>query len=197
MSGMGKSRPQPSRRFAAGDTLAPLQLVGAIGGTVTVPPATGYVHLQFRRFSGCMVCNVHLRQVVRRLPEIHAAHVEEVVVFHSTAQEVIRYESELPLTVVADPGKHLYRRFGVERSAMALIGAWRTLPRALIGAAATIARARRLPPITPTGGELGCPADILISASGNVVAVKYGSHAADQWSVDELLEIVAADSADC
>lgn len=40
----------------------------------------------------------------------------------------------------------------------------------------------------------GRPADILIGSSGKVVAVKYRTHGADQWSVDELLRIVASDS---
>ncbi|MDJ0336123.1 redoxin domain-containing protein [Salinibacterium sp. G-O1] len=179
-------------RLSAGDTLPALELVGAIGGSASIPPAQGYVHLQLRRFSGCMVCNVHLKQVVQRLPEITAAHVQEVVVFHSTVAEVKRYESELPFVVVADPDKNLYRRFGVERSSTALLAAWRTLPRAVLGAAITAIRTRRLPPLKPVGGELGCPADVLIDSTGRVVAVKYGTHAADQWSVDELLELVDA-----
>jgi peroxiredoxin len=185
-----------SRRLTAGDRFPAMELVGAIGGSVSVPPAQGYVHLQLRRFSGCMICNVHLRQVVRRLPEIRAAQVQEVVVFHSTDQEVLRYESDLPVTVVADPDRNLYRRFGLERSPAALLGAWRALPRALLGAVATVARIRKLPPLTPTGGEFGCPADILIGSTGVVVAVKYGIHAADQWSVDELLDLVSLDAAE-
>ena len=176
---------------AVGDRFPPLELVGAIGGTVTIPSTAGYVHLQLRRFAGCMVCNVHLRQVVLRLPEIEAAGVQEVIVFHSTKQEVLRHESELPLVVIADPNRDLYRRFGVERSAVALLAAWRTVPGALVGAVATAIRTRRLPPLSPTGGELGRPADFLISSAGEVAAVKYGAHAADQWSVEELLAIVA------
>lgn len=190
---MGHQPVEASQRLKAGDTFPRLTLAGAIGGDVALPPAQGYAHLQLRRFAGCMVCNVHLRQVVRRLPEIQSAGVTEVIVFHSTRQEVIRHEWELALTVVADPTKDLYRRFGVERSGMALLRAWRTLPKALGGAAATAVRTRQLPPLAPTGGELGRPADILIGASGRVVAVKYGTHAADQWSVDELLRIVALD----
>ena len=182
-------------RLSVGDTFPSFEMEGAIGGSVSVPPARGYVHVQLRRFSGCMICNVHLRQVVRRLPEIRAAQVQEVVVFHSTVQEVLRYESDLPFAVVADPDRNLYRQFGVERSPMALLGAWRSLPRALLGAVATAAHIRKLPPFTPTGGELGCPADILIGSTGLVVAVKYGAHAGDQWSVDELLELVSTDSA--
>lgn len=37
--------------------------------------------------------------------------------------------------------------------------------------------------------NLGLPADLLIAADGRVVAAKYGSHAYDQWSVDELLAL--------
>jgi len=186
--------PHPAKRFTAGDAFPQLEIAGAIGGVVAIPPAHGYVHLQLRRFAGCMVCNVHLKQVIARLPEIQAAGVKEVIVFHSTREEVIRHESDLPLTVVADPHQDLYRRFGVERSAAALVRAWRTLPRAIVNATATAFRTRRMPPLAPTGGELSCPADILIDTSGRVVAVKYGTHAADQWSVDELLQIVASDS---
>lgn len=36
---------------------------------------------------------------------------------------------------------------------------------------------------------LGLPADFLIDSTGRVVAVKYGRHANDQWSVDELLRV--------
>jgi hypothetical protein len=36
------------------------------------------------------------------------------------------------------------------------------------------------------------PADFLIGADGAVVARKYGEHADDQWSVDELLRLATA-----
>jgi hypothetical protein len=39
----------------------------------------------------------------------------------------------------------------------------------------------------PTGGQLGVPADFLIASDGRVIAAKYGQHAYDQWTVDELL----------
>jgi hypothetical protein len=49
---------------------------------------------------------------------------------------------------------------------------------------------RRAPlPLAPTNGNLGLPADLLITADGSVAAVKYGAHAYDQWSVDELLDL--------
>jgi hypothetical protein len=36
------------------------------------------------------------------------------------------------------------------------------------------------------------PADFLIASDGAVVARKYGKHADDQWSVDELLRLATA-----
>jgi hypothetical protein len=39
----------------------------------------------------------------------------------------------------------------------------------------------------PTGGRLGLPADFLIDSDGRVLACERGTHANDQWSVDEVL----------
>ena len=52
--------------------------------------------------------------------------------------------------------------------------------------------ARTGPPMLPTGGQLGVPADFLIASDGQVIAAKYGQHAYDQWTVDELLTLPAA-----
>lgn len=62
--------------------------------------------------------------------------------------------------------------------------AWRTV---VAGIAATITGCFRLPAINPHGGRLRLPADFLIDTDGTVLAAKYGEHANDQWSVDELL----------
>lgn len=39
--------------------------------------------------------------------------------------------------------------------------------------------------------ELVVPADFLIDKNGKIVALKYGKHADDQWSVDKLLSLVS------
>jgi hypothetical protein len=89
------------------------------------------------------------------------------------------------------PVKRLYRQFGVEASLKSLRpGAWRAVPSGLRNAIGDAITKRRAPgPVSPTNGRLGLPADVLIDADGRVVAVKYGEHAYDQWSVDELLAL--------
>jgi hypothetical protein len=97
---------------------------------VRIPDPERLVHLQFRRFAGCPICNLHMRSISRRHDEIVAAGVREVVVFHSSADAMREFQ--------------------------------------------------------------GLPADFLIGPDGRVLAVKYGSHADDQWSVDELLDLASA-----
>jgi hypothetical protein len=43
--------------------------------------------------------------------------------------------------------------------------------------------------VNPAGGRFGLPADFLIAPDGTVLACKYGVHAYDQWSGDDLLTL--------
>ncbi|MFI9532958.1 peroxiredoxin-like family protein [Nocardia fusca] len=168
-------------------------LTTVTGADVPVPHSRHLVHLQFRRFAGCPVCNLHLRSIVSRLADIRAGGIREVVVFHSTATELRKYTDDLPLDVIADPDRVLYREFGVEAGRRALLDprAWPAIARAVGTELAATARRddRPAPPSRPEGGRLGLPADFLITPDGAVLAAKYGEHADDQWSVDELLAL--------
>ncbi|MGP4014397.1 peroxiredoxin-like family protein [Saccharopolyspora sp. 5N708] len=160
------------------------ELVTVTGEHVRVPDPERLVHLQFRRFAGCPICNLHLRSIVQRHDEITAAGIREVVFFHSPADELRAYE--LPFAVIADPGKRYYREFGVESGRRALLHP-RTWGAIVRGVALTLVGRYRPPAARQDGGRLGLPADFLIAADGRVLAAKHGTHAYDQWSVDELL----------
>jgi len=169
--------------------IATRELTDVHGKPVAIPQHDALIHLQFRRFAGCPVCNLHLRSFVQRHAELEAAGIREVVVFHSPAEELRAYD--LPFTVIPDPTKQLYREFGVEASPRALLspGVWLPILRAVLRSTWTILlRKEKGPSRTPTGGRLGLPADFLIAPDGRIVADKHGKHAYDQWSVDEVLQ---------
>jgi peroxiredoxin len=164
------------------------------GQPVRIPDAMDLVHLQFRRFAGCPVCNLHLRTFARRHDELRAAHVREIVVFHSSAAELRQHVASLPFVVVADPDKSLYAEFGVEASPRAVLdpSAWSAILRGIGRSLIASARGSEpLPPLRPHGGRLGLPGDFLIAPDGRVAASKYGAHADDQWSVDEVLALAS------
>lgn len=167
------------------------QLVTVGGATVRLPDPDRLVHLQFRRFAGCPVCNLHLRSFVLRRADVEAAGIHEVVVFHSSAEDLREHVADLPFDVVADPGKALYREFGVESAPRSLLHpkAWPAIVRAIAVALPDVAR-RRKPLPKPEGGRFGLPADFLIAPDGRVLASHHGTHVYDQWSVDELLNLL-------
>ncbi|MEV0667640.1 peroxiredoxin-like family protein [Actinomadura luteofluorescens] len=181
-------------RLAPGSDVTARELTPVIGPQVPVPDPGRLVHLQFRRFAGCPICNLHLRSIVRRHEEIEAAGIGEVVVFHSSAEELREHVDGLPFPMVGDPAKRLYAEFGVESARRALFDprVWWTLVRGVARGTWDILRRReRAPKLLPDGGRFGLPADFLIGPDGRVVAAKYGEHAYDQWTVDELLALAA------
>jgi len=162
------------------------ELLSVTGEHIRVPDPQHLVHLQFRRFAGCPICNLHLRSIVRRHDEITAAGIREVVFFHSPVDELRQHTADLPFATIADPDKRYYREFGVESAPRALLDprAWGAIARGIVP---TLRGTLKRPTLHQEGGHLGLPADFLVDTRGRVIAAKYGEHADDQWSVDELL----------
>lgn len=185
---------RPRTRPAPGDLVPSRALTPVTGPALTLPDPARTTHVQFRRFAGCPVCNLHLRSVAQRHDEIERAGIREVVFFHSPAEQLREHVAHLPFAVVADPDKVLYAEFGVESHRRALLDprGWPAIAGGVLRDAWELLRGRgRLPAGTQPGGRLGLPADFLITPGGRVAAVKYGEHIYDQWSVDELLALVA------
>jgi peroxiredoxin len=180
------------RHLNVTDTIARRTLAGLSGEPISIPDSHRLIHVQFRRFAGCPVCNLHLRSFSRRHREIDAAGIREVVVFHSRPDDLRRYTADLPFAIIADPDKRLYVEFGVESSSRALLDprAWPSILRGIIHSFVSIVRDQQpVPSLTPHGGRFGLPADFLIAPDGRVLARKYGSHADDQWSVEEVVTL--------
>jgi hypothetical protein len=97
--------------------------------------------------------------------------------------ELLAHQGDVPFAVVADPTRRLYAQFGVGSSPRALLD-----PRAWLAGVRAVASNR---PSLPASRQqaLGLPADFLAAADGHVLACKYGAHAYDQWSVDDLLQL--------
>jgi hypothetical protein len=92
-------RYQARKRISSGAILAPRELETIVGDRVSIPDARHLIHLQLRRFAGCPVCNLHLQSVVRRHESIVAVGIREIVVFHSSVQELRTHAAELQLRI--------------------------------------------------------------------------------------------------
>lgn len=172
-------------KITRGQSLPLLQAKNIHGTEVAVPGSAPWTHIQFRRFAGCPICNLHLQKFISRNDEIVAAGIREVVIFHSPDAELLPYQGQFPFDVIGDPNKVLYRRYGVGSSISALLA-----PKAFVASLKGNLRKDK-PKLRglPKGGILGLPGDFLIGSDGFVKAVHYGAHAYDQWTVDELLNL--------
>ena len=179
-------------KIVAGQPFPRLQARNIHGGEVAIPGPGPWTHLQFRRFAGMphlqySICS----RFIARHQEISEAGIREVVVFHSPDAELLPYQGRFPFDVIGDPTKALYRKYGVESSISAFFSlkAWAASLKGIL---------RKDKPAMigiPNGGILGLPAEFLIASDGLVRAVHYGTHAYDQWTVDELLGLSRASKA--
>src|SRR5579871_5332433 len=103
-------------KFNPGDVLPPMVMEAVTGGAINLPDAKHLVHLQFRRFVDCPICNTHIAEFRRRAREIEAAGIKEVIVFHSSPKSIRSYQKDVPFLLVGDPKKAFYRNFGVGSS---------------------------------------------------------------------------------
>jgi hypothetical protein len=170
-----------SKRRQVNESISAFSVETLSHGTLRIPDQRLHTHLQFRRFAGCPVCNLHLKQFARGKARLDAAGIRSIAFFHSTAEQMRPYQGDLPLAAIADPERTWYRRFGVERSAFAVVHP-RVMMSALVGLVGAPSN-----PLVGGGDQTGLPADFLIAPDGKLVALHYGAHADDQWSLDELL----------
>jgi hypothetical protein len=83
-----------------------------------------------------------LHSIVARYKAIVAASIEEVVVFHSAENALLRFSDDLPFPVMADPEKRLYQELGVEPAARALFDppVWGPILRGVLRSALAVLR---------------------------------------------------------
>jgi peroxiredoxin len=168
-----------------GDTFPELKLETVLGESLVIPdPGYRYSHVQFRRFVGCPICNTHIGSLRKNADRIKKAGIQEVIFFHSRPEDIAEFQRGLPFELIGDPDKRYYKEFGVEQS----VGYFLNL-KAVWAAVKGMARGRFS--LRMQNGPLGLPAEFLVASDGRVVAAKYGKHAYDQWSVEELLSLTS------
>ena len=173
------------RNLRVGAVITRRELMTTRSQQIRLPDPASLVHLQFRRYAGCPFCSLHLRSFAQRHQQLAAAGIREVVVFQSPAADLLAQQGDVPFAVIPDPQRKLYAEFGVASSPRAVLD-----PRAWLAGVRAITKKR---PVLPANRQqaLGLPADFLLAPDGHVLACKYGVHAYDQWSVDDLLHLAS------
>ena len=174
--------------FKIGDIVPVDKLTTINDKEILLKGGEGLIHFQLRRFSGCPLCNVHMKLIASHITEIQACNVKEVIVLHSAADIIKENQGRLDwakeLTFIADPSKHLYKSFGATESGFKSVMNAATLKAAFEGVSITKLFKRE----GAEGGKHQNPMEAIIDTStGKIIDIHYGTSFYDQWSVEELL----------
>ena len=142
------------------------------------------VLLSFFRGASCPFCNLRVRELIKRYPELHEAGVEVLAIFSASAEEIARYagQEEPPFAVIPDPEMELYRKYGVEQSQMAMFRAMakpRQMMRVMSSRFFTLKSMKDKPIV---------PADFLIDEKQRIYRAYYGRDFGDHLPLDQVIQ---------
>lgn len=178
-------------KLQAGQMAPDLEAMDLSGHPVSLRALRGRaVLLSFYRYASCPLCNLRVRDLREAAPQLQALGLVAVGVFQSDAATLGRHvgRQRPPFSLLADPGMALYRRYGVERSGLAMLH-----PATLAGALRAMAAG--FLPGRIDGPVDRMPADFLIDAQGRIAVAHYGRHAGDHLPIEVLKEGLAAAAA--
>lgn len=169
------------------DTPAPAftgELLG--GGQLSLDDLRGRpVLLKFYRFVECPICNLHVRELVRRHDEIAATGLTTVAFFHSPMSRVERKQGyDLPFQAIADPDKEIFDAYGVEASLGGMFAGKVARDYARATGAGFFSK-----PFGHDGGIKGHPADFVVDGDGIIRYAHYGDSYADSLGVDKVVSL--------
>jgi len=148
------------------------------------------VMLSFFRDADCPFCNYRLYELTQKYDEWKEAGLEIVVMFTDRKDQVLASVAKRPrpFTMICDPKLGLYEKYGVEKSASALVKAIVFNGGEIIRGFKQGARPTNNPHITVV------PADFLIDVDGSVVDVWYGKDTADHIPMQRLKKFASMEN---
>lgn len=149
--------------------------------------------LSFYRYASCPLCNLRVHQLLSHYAGWQRQGLRMLAVFESPAAHIQRYLSQhaAPFPILPDPGRNLYRAYGVEGSLAGFLRAW----------------AQHLPMICEAvlhkgflpgrmdGDWTMLPADFLIGPDLRIADVFYGRHIGDHIPIERIERFVDGQTA--
>ncbi|MES2919430.1 MAG: peroxiredoxin-like family protein [Pseudomonadota bacterium] len=136
--------------------------------------------LSFYRYASCPFCNLRVHQLSQLAPAWQARGLDLVAVFQSPRESILEHAGKeaRPFAILPDPGRGLYRAYGVE-------GSWGGfLKGSLQVGKLTAALKQGFLPGKMEGDINMVPADFIIGEDGRVLVAYYGRDISDHLPVE-------------
>lgn len=142
------------------------------------------VLLSFFRYGSCPLCNLRIAFLIGAYPRLHEMGLEIVAVFESPADTLRQTvgKQPTPFSVVPDPDRTLYKRYGVTASLLGYVrGGFRI-------SAFREARKKGFRFGKIDGAATQLPAEFLIGEDGVIELAYYGADIGDHLPIDEIAD---------
>lgn len=144
--------------------------------------------LSFYRYASCPFCNLRVHALTQRAPDWQARGLDLVAVFQSPRESILEHAGgeARPFPILPDPGRELYRRYGVE-------GSWGGFLRGglQLGKLASALKEGYMP--GRMEGEINMvPADFLIDEEGRIAVAYYGRDISDHLDIAAIEDFLGA-----
>lgn len=143
--------------------------------------------ISFMRHFGCTFCREHLEHLRSTYDQIRAAGGDVVAIFQYGAEATRDYcdGRELPFSCVGDPLRAAYAEVDVGRGTRRQLYGWGVIKR-VVPAVSTAGGTR-----SPQGGDIAqLPGTFVVAATGVLMLAHYAANAADNPSMESVLQAV-------
>jgi peroxiredoxin len=150
------------------------------------------VLLSFFRNAACAMCNLRVRHLIRRYPDLNAEGLQVIAVFESAPDALRKYvgRQDAPFPIVGDPEATLYDLYGVQSSEAKVDT---TMAMAATGAVIAEAAENGFELVPEPGSNFTrMPADFLIGADGVILKAHYADFVWDHMPFDTVEALLSA-----
>ncbi|MFQ6605164.1 MAG: peroxiredoxin-like family protein [Fidelibacterota bacterium] len=135
--------------------------------------------ISFYRYAGCPLCNLRIHTLSEQAPRWQETGFRLLAVFESDRESIQKRvgREQRPFPLIPDPGRDVYRQFGVESS-------WLKFIRGAIPVLQGMAKG--FLPGKMEGDIAIVPADFLIDEQGIIAVAYYGRHIGDHLPLETI-----------
>lgn len=146
------------------------------------------IWLGFMRYAGCPVCNFRANELQQNITQINAAGYQLILIYESETETLRQYMQDvdnIPYTIIADPKRELFKKFGVEPSFIKTLGSafnGKVLSNRKNGSQLFDGNKQKR-----DGKIAGIPADFLIDRNGKITTAYYGVNIGDHLPLNVII----------
>lgn len=167
-----------------GENAPAFKITDLKGKKTEVPVAGKWTFVSFHRFAACPFCVLRTHELIKASTSFSENNIEIISLWPSSEKNMKKFigSNNTPFSLIADPEKKIYKKYGVTKSSMLSLIKLFIRPALLIN---TLKHMYINMKIDSRPDLL--PAEFLINPEGKITIAHYGQHYGDHLPIPEII----------